>query len=460
MEACRRSVAVSEEADPRLPSFRSFRFTLCFATLAMLILSWPLWVEPSEFPRVPFAPALPTLSRPVSWLFFGSLLLAIACSGFGIAWRGMLSSSIALLVFLILQDQHRFQPWAYQFGMTALALVTLPQARALGLARLFIVALYIHSGLSKLDVSFCRELGNTFLEAAVRPMGLVPAHWPAPWRVAAILAMPVAEIAIGSGLCFRKTRRSALGGALALHGALIVILGPWSLNHSPIVLVWNAAMMVEDVLLFGSDDPAESVERGPESGWGRLTRAAFLMAVVLPFGERRGLWDTWPSFALYSSHAERTDVLVHEEDAGALPERLRRHVGTQGQGPWRRLDLTGWSRSVRGVPVYPQGRACLGVAEALAARYPGTHSVVTIQWGRAGWLTGGRSRVESWGRQAIGRQGDRYRINAHPAPWLTSPRPEAGPTRPRAGLGPQNAGGIAVAESPVTPERSEEDAWE
>lgn len=390
----------------------SFRATLCLATLVMLGLSWPLWVDQPEFPRVPFVGGLPALPVEVSWLLFGVLLASVAA---GIVRRGMLGASLIPLAALIVQDQHRFQPWAYQYGMTALALATSSRGRALGFSRLFLIALYLHSGLSKLDASFCSELGATFLASAVAPLGLKPWEWPAPVRGAAILAMPIVELGVAIGLALPGARRWGLAGAVALHAALLAILGSW--GHSAIVLVWNGALIVEILILFGAVPPPGTGR--PEEADSRLapvTWLAFAMAVLLPFGERWGICDSWPAFALYASHAERTEVFLREDDLAAYPESVRRHVsGGTTLSPWRRLDLTGWSREVRGVPIYPQGRACNGVAEALATRYGGTSPVRVIQWGRAGIWSGRRTRAEAYGLDAIRRLGDRYRLNAHPA---------------------------------------------
>jgi hypothetical protein len=374
----------------------------------MLAMSWPLWVESPDFPRVPFVAGLPDPSRPASWAAFALLVGAIAC---GVASRSILALSVALLAALVAQDQHRLQPWAYQYLLVSLALAACPAGEALGLARLFVVALYVHSGLSKLDASVVHGLGAQFLAAATRPFGLQPATWPDPVRTAATLAMPAAELLIGLGLCFKKTRRPALVGAIGMHLALLLVLGPAGLEQSANVLIWNGALIVEDLILFGpTPSPSPSPGRFRLAG---LARLAMVAAAVLPFGERFGLWDAWPSFALYASHVDRTDLYVSEEDAGSVPEAIRRHLAPEGE--WRRLDLTAWSRSVRGVPVYPQARACHGLAEALAARYRGARAPRVVRLGRAGWLSGRRARDEAIGLDAIRRLGDRYRLNAHPA---------------------------------------------
>jgi hypothetical protein len=141
------------------------------------------------------------------------------------------------------------------------------------------------------------------------------------------------------------------------------------------------------------------------------------VGVLLPLGERWGWFDAWPSHALYASHVGRVTVWLHESELSGYPESVRRHVAAgAGQGPWRRLDLTGWSREVRGTPVYPQDRAGVGLAEGLAARYGarGRGLVRVVVSGPADRWTGARRSVEAVGLVAIHRLGDRYLVNAHP----------------------------------------------
>ena len=231
-----------------------YRAALCGSTLLMVALSWPLWVDNGDFPRVPFVSSIPVLPPWVSWLILLGIAATLGMAAVGRSWRLMLRISLPLLVFAVLQDQNRFQPWAYQYAMIGLGMAFLTKARALRMARWYIAGLYFYSGLSKLDASFCRELGPTFLSAALGHFGLSITSWPESSRTLAILAMPGFEIAVALLLLFRSTRRIGLVGAVAQHSALVLILGPWNLGHSTIVLVWNVALIVQDVLLFGPSE--------------------------------------------------------------------------------------------------------------------------------------------------------------------------------------------------------------
>ncbi|MEW4570983.1 hypothetical protein AB1L88_24205 [Tautonia sp. JC769] len=391
-----------------------FRAAIGVATLTMLALSWPLWIGSGGlFPRVPFLPSLPE----PAWLrvvLFGALVGSIVC---GIVRRRCLLIGLLPLAYLVAGDQHRFQPWAYQYALMALALGALPDARALGLCRALLIALYVYSGLSKLDTTFPGEVGAAFLIQLTSPLGTDVLGWPGPVRAAAALLMPMAELLIGVGLAFRRSRPFALAGAVGMHATLITLLGPWGLDHSTIVVVWNGALIVEGLILFartGSTRPVAPMEPLPRAGWPVV--AAFALAITMPAFERRGAWDSWPSFALYASHAERVYVFLHEDDLARLPDEVRRHLRPPSLGdPWHRLDLTSWSRAGRGTPPYPQARAAVGVAEALARRLGPDHPVRVVVWGRAARLSGRRVRREAVGPDAIRRLAGDFSLNAHPA---------------------------------------------
>ena len=393
--------------------FGRYRAALCGSTLLMIGLSWPLWVDGPDFPRVPFLASLPELPAWISRLVPGGIAWTLAMATVGRSWRPMIRIGLPLLVFAILGDQNRLQPWACQYAMIGLAMACLSKARALRMARWYIIGLYFYSGLSKLDASFLHEMGPTFLSAALGPFGISPSAWPESARTVAILAMPAFEIAVATLLAIPSMRRVGLVGSIAQHSTLVMILGPWGLGHSTIVLIWNLALIVENVILFGGTAIPTDLEA--DSRIGLAVRVFFVAAMILPAGERLGLCDAWPAHALYASHCERADVYLHEDDLDRFPEAVRRRLGPGELGPWRRLDLSGWSRDVRGTPVYPSGRIGSAIAEFLEVRHGGPQPVRLVQWGRASALNGRRTRDESFGLRAIRSRGNRFLLNAHPA---------------------------------------------
>ena len=181
----------------------------------MVALSWPLWIDLADFPAVPFVRSFPDYPRAWSWAGLG---LIVAGLGSGMSRRfGRLGVglTIPVMTWLILGDQLRFQPWIYQFLVLGTLLVVLPPRSALAFGGVWMASVYLHSGLSKLDASFAREMGPLFVRTLARSLGglrLSPAvrrDRPAP--------MPAAEILIAVLLLFRPTRPRLYLGTLLIH---------------------------------------------------------------------------------------------------------------------------------------------------------------------------------------------------------------------------------------------------
>ena len=238
------------------------RRALAAFTLAMLAATWRLWTVQSDFPRVPLAYAAAWCSPACEWfligLAIGALVIAMISNSERI-WRAALGLFAVALVALIVLDQHRLQPWAYQAILVALALANCPRERGFALVRLLTASIYLYSGLSKLDFEFLHTLGQQFLTTLLGTVGASPDGWPQSWRLIAAAAFPLAEIVIAIGFCFRRLWLPALVGSVVLHGMLLVVLGPWGLNHSLAVLLWNGYFVVQNILLFGR--PAVAVRR-------------------------------------------------------------------------------------------------------------------------------------------------------------------------------------------------------
>ena len=348
----------------------------------------------------------------MAWGLFALILISTGAVVLGRGGRLAWAVSLLSFAWAILEDQNRLQPWVQQYLAVALAAVLAGRKEFLDLARWYVIVLYAASGLSKLDSAFVDELGATFLSTIGHLTGFSPESWSTGLRTGATLAMPVGEILVAIALAAPRTRIWGLAGSVIQHVATILILAPWGLNHSAIVLVWNGAVLVENLILFGP----------PRAGWtprGGASLGAGLLVVALVGAERWGWVDSWPSHALYASHAERSTILWPESEANALPPSIRGRLGPPDDDGLCRLDLTAWSRGERGVPIYPQNRVACGVAEALVERFapPNGAPVRVIFWGRSGIArTSVRDRSECTNLRSLRRRGDRFWINAHPSP--------------------------------------------
>ena len=164
--------------------------------------------------------------------------------------------------------------------------------------------------------------------------------------------------------------------AILLHGLLLVILGPWGLDHKPAVLLWNAFFIVQDVLLFGRPGPAGAIApqdaaiAPPDAQAPWAVQGLVYAAALLPFLSSTCWYDMWPSWGLYASSAERVVLFVHRNELDAVPNDLSAYVEepSDPSDPWLRVRLDRWCLATVAAPLYPQNRYQLGVAEAFVTR--------------------------------------------------------------------------------------------
>lgn len=395
--------------------------------LALVTATWVLWTPQHTFPQVPLLAGLHSVPDWCQWVIVMGMLLGLTGALVTPAESPLARAS--LLVFaaatagLVLIDQHRLQPWAYQFVLVALVLALSPPRAAVGWLRVLVISFYFHSAITKLDYSFAHTLGQQFLSVLAEPLGLTPSAWSETPRVLATLAFPAGELVVALALCFARTRTLGLAAAVALHVLLLVILGPWGLNHKPGVLLWNLYFIVQDLLLFWPIRPRAATATNDLSVEARPPRAPLavrgmlLAAIALPMLEPTGWFDMWPSWGLYASSAERVQLLIHRSDEAKLPTELSAYIDplSDADEPWLAVRIDRWSLDALGAPLYPQNRFQLGVAEAVIGRYDLGHRARVVRWSLAQRLTGGRQYEVLAGLPQVVVASDRYLLNSRPS---------------------------------------------
>lgn len=420
------------EGQPVQP-WRWHWFVALFAACgcALFAATWRLWTPQQRFPQVPFLSWAGEMPSPLEWLalaaIFASLLVTFAIAvraarragrkGAGVT-PGRLSgiSSAALLVFvlaatiLILGNQHRLQPWAYQFVVIALVLAVMPPPRAFVLLRWLAVSIYLWSAIAKMDHSFVHTLGQQFLAALVGLAGMSIENWPPAASLAGAWAFPLGELLVGVGFCLplqrhALLRRAVLTLAVAMHVALILLLSPLGLDHKPGVMLWNVWFILQAVLLFGfpatnPDGGTDSRPSSPESPPTMTRETAevfieFLVAAVifLPVLHLFGRFDHWPAWGLYAPRNSRALLFVHRSAIDDAPPELQRYLESPADsGEWAQLRLDRWSLEILSVPIYPEDRFQLGAAESVIRELGLQQSFQIVVESPADRLTGMRRR--------------------------------------------------------------------
>lgn len=349
------------------------------AGLVLFAATWKLWTPQTEFPQVPLFDWAGVLPPFVDRLAFGVLLGSLATA----AWkpnsrRGWMVFAASLSVLLVL-DQHRLQPWAWQLLLMAIWWISANVGHVSNVPLVALtISIYFWSAVSKLDAEFFVSHGQTLIEALFGAIRIDAAAWSARWKWWLATTLPLGELLVAVGLAWPRTRRAGLIAATGLHVGLLLALGPLGLGHRPGVLLWNVAFIGHDWLLFGrqSNRSCEGVRRSLSLA---LRVGVFWLACLWPITERWGLCDRWLAWSVYVARSERVRVTLTEDAVRRLPESARRCVADS------ELPLDRWSLTALDVPIYPQLRFQLGVVEWLRQRCGEENLVeVIVQQGGSG----------------------------------------------------------------------------
>ena len=354
---------LNREKTANTSSENSFPRVWAIFLLLLILATHRLWFASLFYPAIPLAGSavpLPTLTLLLPSVFIvGSLLLIIAGKRRELWWL-----TTGWLVISFFADQHRLQPWAYQSAIYGVVFASMDWPRAKRVLIPLIASVYIYSAAGKFDYQFAHTVGQDFLDSVTSVIGGLPDNISPENRAKLALLFPTVELIAGIGILIPATRKLAGGLVMMMHLGLVAILGPWSLNHSTGVLVWNLALFVQAYMLLVKN--LEGTESKPTSPW--YVRPMIGIAICLPMAERTGYWDHWLSWALYAPHTSCVDVEIHELEADKLDTRMESLLGDSVDG-WRRLSLSEMSLELRAVPVYPQSRYQLGLAIAIAKKH-------------------------------------------------------------------------------------------
>lgn len=388
---CGRTNFLKDDASKQLIQAWIFPRAWAFGLLCLILATWPLWFPSLSFSDraepMPMVPLMPTVSANSAMVF----------------WLGQAASFLLMIVLVIIVvrrqyhrflwwlvavclitgffcDQHRLQPWAYQSSIYAMIFASMDRGTARRWLIPLLASIYIYSSAGKFDNQFAHTVGQDFLTAASNLVGGIPGDLGETWRVRFALFFPAIEIVAGLGILIPWTRRAAGFLVIAMHLVLISILGPWNLNHSLGVVLWNMLLIVQDYLILVRNpqiaEPLDHAVASPARNrnidrlMGVLVRFIVIVAILAPLLERREYWDHWTSWSLYSPHTSHVDIEFHQSSIDQLSPSLQKFLlDDTNQDGWLILDLGSWSLSARRVPVYPQARYQVGLAAELARQY-------------------------------------------------------------------------------------------
>ena len=163
-------------------------------------------------------------------------------------------------------------------------------------------------------------------------------------------------------------------GAIVMHGALMLTLGPLGLGHEWGVFLWNVYFGIQAWLLFRGTPADSSLDHSTlkTSGltcartWFVRTSACFIC--LLPALSLAGYWDWWPSWAVYSSRPAMVRVHVGAPFSPNLPPWAQSFGVERPPATRWTVEIDEWSYETCWCPMYPQERYRLAVAASYVER--------------------------------------------------------------------------------------------
>ncbi len=362
------------------------KIAIAAALFAGLALSPKLWLSERVYPLTPVRAVLRPIPAPLDYILYGAMLAMLVAIALVQRPAKLIGAFVALAVAVAAFDQSRWQPWFYQYLVMLIAVGLRKQA--LDVCRLVMVCTYFWSGLQKANLEFVH---NVFPFMMGSWAGVVPA-----WIG---FVAPLVEVAIGVGLLTRRFRTYAIYGGIAMHGFILLAIGPLGSNSNSVVWPWNIAMICFLLILFWNE-PELSAR---EILWPRIVYQGVVLVLfgILPALSFFNLWDGYLSSALYSGVRNTGVVYVSDALKGRLPKEIVAHVYPSNKAGTGILILRDWSMGELNAGIYAEPRVYKSLGRYICS-YTGDASEMKL-WIKQTNVLFSADRQESYDCAALGK---------------------------------------------------------
>ncbi len=319
------------------------RYVLCVNLIFQFSLSPRLWGYGARyFPKISIFGA-----QNLDFNFYLLLIPSLILMCFG-RWRKWHDLFFLLLITCAISlDINRLQVWMWQQILMILFGFVLSSTTHQRLyLQWILVAVYLWSGIHKLNPMFAEHTFKWFLEASVfKSLGLIPSLG----YVAAGF-----EILIGICLFVPQFRNLGCHFALLFHAFILYCLGPMAHDWNVVVWPWNIAMIAWVYLLFYKNNNVLIVYN--QSIKEKIISYILIILVFInPFLHYFSAWDEQLSFKMYAGDCMQATLYVEPRDSEVLPDFIREEVYVPAQDSLSdkiRVVLDDWAFAELHVPPY------------------------------------------------------------------------------------------------------------
>lgn len=346
--------------------------------MAGILLSLPLWAGDSSFPSAPLLPFLPELPVWANTVALAMLFLFLGGALISPRPRPWIFSALGVVVFFVLFDQMRLQPWLYQY-MWMLAVLGVYSWRVnqknnryfiLQTLRIIVASIFFFSGLQKVNPDFITVVFPWIVEPLV---SLLPSAQASIESLGVLI--PFMEMAIGAGLFLPKLRKTAVVFAALMAGSILLLIGPLGHGWNSVVWPWNIVMPLSTVILFWHTEDIRLIDVVKIRGF-LLHKIVIVVFIFLPILSFYNKWDSYLSWTLYSGNAAKAVIVFDELSAKAMPENIHKYIEQKPDG--QQLSVLQWSVGELNVPPYPENRVFKAVAANICEKAGNSQGVELV----------------------------------------------------------------------------------
>jgi uncharacterized membrane protein YphA (DoxX/SURF4 family) len=364
------------------------RVIVCAGLISGFLTSYPLWINDRFYPLAPVADFIPILPPPFDAVLIAAILILLAVIVF-YPKKYIFIGLFILLLYLVLQDQSRLQPWFYQYNflLASIGWFEFSSNRnkdksALILCQTILVGTYLWSGLHKLNFVYLFETFEWLTEPAfeIFPfLGSIPPHFLA-------IMSAVIEAGAGVALVFSSTRQYGTWVLTGMHIFILLMVGPTGHVYNSVVWPWNICFILLLVALFSRNDKEYQKAQilVPQNIYHGLTIVIFLIVPVLNL---MNLWDHFPSASLYSGKKPFAQIHVTDTVKEKFPERVIPKFNKPNT-----ISIRDWSYAELNVPEYSEIRIYKHIFRDLCNYQKQKSSLVLEMYQTADLLSGKRAK--------------------------------------------------------------------
>jgi len=275
----------------------------------MKLWTYKKWIADRLYPVIPTFDFLENIPGFVHSVLFCLSLVFLSLIFLKQKKRLIILLFLSSEVLSCLLDVVRWQPWEYMYlCIFGVILINYRKPKSIIiLIHLFLVSMYLFSGLHKMNRVFLNDVWvNTIL---IDLLG-ISFDTVLKYKLFFIgLIIPFFEVLFAGLLLFSKNKKKISFYLIAIHLAVLIILGPFGLNFNSVIWFWNLALIFVLIILYNKAFEITEAKNILSHNFYWL-----ILWFVMPVFSFFGRWYQYLSFNLYSGKGEQMYIYFLRKD--------------------------------------------------------------------------------------------------------------------------------------------------